>query len=51
MCRRMVINAGLEKVVIRKTETEFEVVPVSDWVEEDDLMLPQEKLDAILDKQ
>ena len=51
MCRRMVINAGLEKVVIRKTETEFEVVPVSDWVEEDDLMIPQEKLDAILDKQ
>jgi dCMP deaminase len=33
MCRRLVINAGLEKVVIRKTETEFEVVPVSDWVE------------------
>ena len=51
MCRRMVINAGLEKVVIRKTDTEFEVVPVSDWVVEDDLMIPQEKLDAILDKQ
>jgi len=37
MCRRMVINAGLERVVIRRTETEFEIVPVSDWVEEDDL--------------
>jgi len=36
MCRRLVINSGLEKVVIRRTETEFEVVPVSDWVEEDD---------------
>ena len=37
MCRRMVINAGLERVVIRRSETEFEIVPVSDWVEEDDL--------------
>ena len=37
MCRRMVINAGLERVVIRRTDTEFEIVPVSDWVEEDDL--------------
>jgi dCMP deaminase len=36
MCRRMIINAGLEKVVIRRTETDFEVVPVSTWVEEDD---------------
>ena len=40
MCRRLVINAGLEKVVIRKTETEFEVVPVSDWIQEDDLLVP-----------
>ena len=37
MCRRMVINAGLERVVIRRSESEFEIVPVSDWVEEDDL--------------
>ena len=36
MCRRQVINAGLEKVVIRRTKTEFDVVYVSDWVDEDD---------------
>lgn len=36
MCRRLVINAGLEKVVIRKTPTEFEVVQVSDWVNAED---------------
>lgn len=41
MCRRMVINAGLEKVVIRRTETEFEVVPVSVWIAEDDLLTPE----------
>ena len=36
MCRRQVINAGLQKVVIRRTKTEFDVVYVSDWVSEDD---------------
>ena len=38
MCRRQIINAGLEKVVIRRTKTEFEVVPVQQWVEEDDTL-------------
>ena len=38
MCRRLVINAGIEKVVIRNTETEFTVVDVEDWVSlEDDV--------------
>lgn len=37
MCRRLVINSGLSKVVIRKTEDEFDVVNVQDWVDEDDL--------------
>ena len=41
MCRRMVINAGLERVVIRRTETKFEVVPVEAWIAEDDLMTPE----------
>ena len=36
MCRRQIINAGLERVVIRRTPTEFEIVQVSDWVAEDD---------------
>ena len=39
MCRRMVINAGLSRVVIRRTEREFEVIPVEEWVKEDDLSL------------
>ena len=41
MCRRMVINAGLEKVVIRRTETEFETVPVAEWIAEDGLLTPE----------
>ena len=37
MCRRLVINAGLSKVVIRKTEDTFETVDVREWVDGDDL--------------
>lgn len=36
MCKRMVINAGIEKVVVRNTPTEFTVYPVSEWIENDD---------------
>ena len=35
-CRRMIINAGLDEVVIRRTETEFDIVPVQKWIDEDD---------------
>lgn len=36
MCKRMVINAGIEKVVIRNTATEYTIVPVSEWIDNDD---------------
>ena len=36
MCRRQIINAGLERIVIRRTPTEFEVVPIARWIAEDD---------------
>jgi dCMP deaminase len=42
MCRRLVINAGLETVVIRRTETAFESIPVSEWIAEDDFRLTPE---------
>ena len=44
MCRRMIINAGIERVVIRNNATEYSIVPVQDWIDEDD-SLPQEELD------
>ena len=40
MGRRLIINAGIERVGIRNTETEYSVVHVEDWVREDD-SLPQ----------
>ena len=37
MCRRLIINAGISKVVIRDTPTEYRVVDVEqEWVGEDD---------------
>lgn len=36
MCKRMIINAGIEKVIIRNTAEEYTVINVSDWVENDD---------------
>lgn len=37
MCRRLIINAGISKVIIRDTPTEYRVVDVQrEWVEEDD---------------
>ena len=36
MCKRLIINAGLEKVVIRTSPTDYTVVQVRDWVYEDD---------------
>ncbi len=36
MCRRFIINAGIKRVVIRRTETEYTVVHVEDWIREDD---------------
>jgi len=36
MCKRMVINAGIEKVIIRDNKENYRVIRVSDWVENDD---------------
>lgn len=41
MCRRLIINAGIKRVVIRNTETDYSVVEVEDWVREDDSLPPQ----------
>ena len=38
MCKRQIINAGIEKVVIRDTPDEFRVVNVQDWIDLDDTL-------------
>ncbi|MCC8182777.1 MAG: cytidine deaminase [Clostridiales bacterium] len=41
MCRRLVINAGIQKVVVRNSPTDYTVIPVQDWVDQDDT-IPEE---------
>ena len=39
MCKRQVINAGIDHIVIRNSETEYTVVPIQDWISNDDSIL------------
>ena len=41
MCKRMVINAGISKVIVRDTATEYSEINVSDWIENDDSLSGQ----------
>ena len=38
MCKRMIINAGISRVVIRDDKEHWREISVSDWVENDDSM-------------
>ena len=43
MCRRLIINAGIERVVIRKTENDYDAILVQSWIDEDDSILEMPK--------
>lgn len=36
MCKRLIINAGIEKVYIRDTKEDYRTILVNDWVENDE---------------
>ena len=36
MCKRTILNAGISTVVVRDTPTEYRVVNVQEWIEDDD---------------
>ena len=38
MCRRMIINAGIKRVVVRNSKQDFTIVPVQDWIDQDDTL-------------
>ena len=38
MCKRMIINAGISQVVIRRTHDTYEQIDVQKWVENDDVL-------------
>ena len=37
MCKRVIINAGIEKVIIRDPNDKFRIIDVQNWVDEDDI--------------
>ena len=36
MCKRMIINAGIETVIVRDTENEYRVIKVQEWIDNDE---------------
>ncbi len=36
MCKRLIINSGIEKVIIRQNKNDFKVIPVTYWIENDE---------------
>lgn len=36
MCKRLVINSGIKQVAIRRSETDFDLIPVEHWIENDE---------------
>lgn len=39
MCRKMIINAGIEKVIVReKNDNEYKVIDVQEWIDNDELL-------------
>ena len=38
MCRRMIINAGIERIVVRDTEKDYRIELVQDWIDQDDTL-------------
>ena len=39
MCRRLIINAGVKQVVIRRSKSEFDIVEVQDWVDNEEQLI------------
>lgn len=38
MCRKMIINSGIKKVIVRTSKTEYIEVDVDEWIDNDDLL-------------
>ncbi len=36
MCKRVIINSGIEKVIVREPDNEYTEYNVKDWIEDDD---------------
>lgn len=36
MCKRILLNAGITRLVVRDSDTEYRVIDTADWIEDDD---------------
>lgn len=36
MCKRYIINAGISRVIVRKTKDEYKIIYVSSWIENEE---------------
>ncbi len=36
MCKRMIINAGVERVIIRDTKDDYRIIMVQEWIDNDE---------------
>ena len=41
MCKRVILNAGIERVIVRDTATDYRVIDTKDWIEDDDSLSGQ----------
>ena len=41
MCRKLIINAGIEKVIVRVDKRVYHVFYVKDWIEDDEFLKGQ----------
>ena len=41
MCRKLIINAGIEKVIVRENSVEYKIFDVERWIEEDEFLKGQ----------
>ena len=38
MCKRFIINAGIENIIIRDTKEEYRIIKAGEWIENDDTL-------------
>ena len=41
MCKRVILNAGISRVIVRDTPTEYRVIDTQEWIDDDDSLSGQ----------
>ena len=38
MCRKLIINSGIKRVIIRISKKDYQIIDVNEWIEKDELL-------------